>query len=132
MSELPPRDPLPPKIPVRLERYDAGEPPPSRRPLLHPQAGLLILTVDWLFFGPEFVTAEAAAIVTSPLAFLITSLGVYWVQRRKNHDARGAALLKAFVGGVVAAIPTSIAGTIVGTAVLMASGLSGRNQRGAR
>ena len=123
----PPR-PVPPQIPVRLQRYEEGSAPPRRKYWLHPASGLLVLTVDWLFFAPEAATAEMAAIVTSPLAFVITSTGVFWIQRRKNGDSFGSALLKAFFSGVVAAIPTSIGGTILGTLVLTMSGLSNWNK----
>ena len=127
MNQPPPAQP--PQIPVRLQRYDEGATPPRRRYWLHPTSGLLILGVDWLFFAPEAATAEFAAIVTSPLAFLITSIGVFWIQRRKNQDTLAAAALKAVLSGIVAGIPTSIGGTILGTAVLLLSGLSKWNQR---
>jgi hypothetical protein len=118
----------PPAIPVRLQRYEESTASPRRRFWLHPASGLLILAIDWLFFAPEAMTLEAAAIITSPLAFLFTGLGVFWIQRRKNGDSLGAAALKAFVGGFVAGIPTSIGGTILGTLVLILSGLSKWNQ----
>ena len=120
----------PPQIPVRLERYDADPPPPRRTKFwLHPASGLLILAVDWFFFAPEFMTAEIAAIITSPLAFIITTAGVFWIQRRRNGDSFGGALLKALLGGVLAGIPTPISGTIFGTLVLALSGLRSWNQR---
>jgi len=128
MSQSPP-PPAPPQIPVRLQRYDGATPPPRRQYWLHPASGLLILGVDWLFFAPEAATAASAAIITSPLAFLITSVGVFWIQRRKNKDRFIIAALKALFSGVVAGIPTSIAGTILGTLVLVVSGLSNWNQR---
>ena len=124
---------VPPQIPVRLQRYDNGETgsaPPRRKYWLHPTSGLLVLGVDWILFAPEAATAEVAAILTCPLAFLIVSIGVFWIQRRKNGDSFGAAALKAFLAGVVASIPTSIGGTILGTLVLAASGLSNWNRPG--
>jgi hypothetical protein len=120
---------LPPPMPVRLERYEDGRMPPRRKLWLHPASGLLVLAVDWLFFAPEAATMEIAALITSPLAFLITATGVFWIQRRKNGDSVGSAMLKALLGGFVAGIPTSIAGTIFGTLVLTLSGLSNWNQR---
>jgi hypothetical protein len=121
---------VPPQIPVRLERYHDAPPSPRRKFWLHPMSGLLILGVDWLFFAPEAATAELAAIITSPLAFIIVSVGVFWIQRRRNGDSFVNAALKALLGGFVAAIPTSIGGTILGTLVLVTSGLSSWNQRG--
>jgi hypothetical protein len=120
---------MPPQIPVRLQRYEETASPPRRKFWLHPASGLLVLGVDWLFFAPEAVTFASAAIITSPLAFLITTAGVFWIQRQKNGDSIGSAALKALLGGIVAAIPTSIAGTIFGTLVLTLSGLSNWNQR---
>lgn len=117
--------PVPPQIPVRLERYEHEAPPQQpKRFWLHPMSGMLILGVDWLFFAPEAATAELAVIVTAPLAFLITTAGVYLIQRRRNGDSRPVALGKAIVSGIVAGIPTSIGGTILGTTVLALSGLS--------
>jgi hypothetical protein len=129
MNRQEPSPSAPPPIPVRLQRYEETATPPRRKFWLHPASGLLILAVDWFFFAPEFFTAEAAAIITSPLAFLITGLGVFWIQRRKNGDSFASAALKGFLGGVVAGIPTSIGGTILGTLVLVLSGLSNWNQR---
>lgn len=114
---------------MRLERYNEAPPPPRRKFWLHPTSGLLILGVDWLFFAPEAATAELAAIITSPLAFLITSVCVFWIQRRKNGDTFGAAALKALLSGIVAGIPTCIGGTILGTVVLLLSGQSRLNRR---
>ena len=120
---------MPPQIPVRLQRYEHPSDTPRRKFWLHPASGLLVLGVDWLFFAPEAATFELAAIVTSPLAFLITATGVFWIQRSKSNDSIGKAALKALLGGFIAGIPTSIAGTIFGTLVLMMSGLSNWNQR---
>jgi hypothetical protein len=118
----------PPPIPVRLQRYEETSAPRRRKFWLHPTSGLLILAVDWFFFAPEAMTLEAAAILTSPLAFLITAAGVFWIQRKKNGDSFASAALKALLAGVVAGIPTSIGGTILGTLVLVLSGLSNWNQ----
>ena len=125
---------MPPQIPVRLQRYEHESNAhtsavPRRKFWLHPASGLLVLGVDWLFFAPEAATFEAAAIITSPLAFIITAIGVFWSQRSKSDDSVGKAALKALLGGFSAGIPTSIAGTIFGTVVLMMSGLSHWNQR---
>ena len=120
---------VPPAIPVRLRPYHEAPPRPERRYWLHPASGLLILAVDWLFFAPEAATFAAAAIITAPLAFLVTGAGVFWIQRKKNGDLFASALAKALLGGIVAGIPTSIGGTILGTFVLVLSGLSKWNQR---
>ena len=137
MNSEPVANASPPPIPVKLQRY--GEPPfpavpaaPRPKYWLHPASGLLILGVDWLFFAPEAMTGEVAVIITSPLAFVVVSAGVFLIQRKRNQDSFGGALLKALLGGTVAAIPTSIGGTILGTLVLVLSGLSSWNRRGAK
>ena len=130
MNANPEPSAVPPQIPVRLQRYEEAPPRPARKFWLHPAAGALILAVDWFFFAPEAMTAEALAIITSPLAFFVTAAGVFWIQRQKNGDPVGTALAKAIFGGIVAGIPTSIAGTLVGTLVLVLSGMSNWNQRG--
>lgn len=120
-------------MPVRLERYEHDGPRADgnsrAKYWLHPMSGLLILGVDWLFFGPEAMSGAVASVVTVPLAFVITLAGVFVVQRKRNFDSFGTALLKALFGGIVAGIPTSIAGTIVGTLVLVLSGLSRGNRK---
>ena len=113
---------------MRLQRYEETSAPRRRKFWLHPTSGLLILAVDWFFFAPEAMTLEAAAILTSPLAFLVTTIGVFWIQRKKNGDSFASAALKALLGGIVAGIPTSIGGTILGTLVLVLSGLANWNQ----
>ena len=118
----------PPAIPVRPRPYHDAPPRPERRFWLHPASGLLILAVDWLFFAPEAATFELAVIVTAPLAFLVTAAGVFWIQRSRNGDSFMSAALKALLGGIVAGIPTSIGGTILGTSVLFLSGLSRWNR----
>lgn len=124
-ENLPPA--LPPQIPVRLQRLEES---PAPRPFwLHPASGALILAVDWLFFAPEALTAGIADIITCPLAFLITTAGVFWIQRKRNGDSFGAALAKAIFGGIMAGLPTPIGGTLLGTVVLVLSGKAGWNQR---
>jgi hypothetical protein len=123
----------PPPVPVKLQRYE--EPPcaippaaPRKKFWLHPASGLLILGMDWLLFAPEAATG-LGVLVTVPLAFVTVTAGVFLIQRKRNHDSFGGAVLKALLGGVVAAIPTSIGGTILGTLILVLSGLSSWNQR---
>jgi len=118
-----------PQLPARLPRYEDASVPPPRKFWLHPASGLLILAVDWMFFAPEAMTFEAAALVTCPLAFLVTTAGVFWIQRKRNGDTFGAAAAKALLGGLAAGIPTSIGGTVLGTLVLVLSGLSRWDQR---
>ena len=103
--------------------------PASRHPSwLHPASGALILGVDWLFFGAEVVSLETAGVFGSLAAFATTTLGVFWIQRAKRRDSRAAAAAKALFAGVVAGIPTSIGGTVLGTLVLVLAGLKRWNR----
>lgn len=126
-ENLPPA--VPPQIPVRLQRMEGLSAPAPRHYWLHPASGALILAVDWLFFAPEALTAGIADIITCPLAFLITTAGVFWIQRKRNGDSFGAALAKAIFGGIMAGLPTPIGGTLLGTLVLVLSGKAGWSQR---
>lgn len=102
---------------------------PRRGTILHPATGLLILGVDWAFFGSDLLSLGLTTVVSSLAAFAIAAGGTWWVQRKRANDSRIRAALKALFAGVVAGIPTSIAGTVVGTAVIALSGL-GRRGRG--
>lgn len=96
------------------------------RTVLHPATGALILAVDWIFFGTDLLSLGATVVVSSLAAFAIAGAGTYWIQRARAGDSRVRALIKALFGGVVAGMPTSLAGTVVGTAVLALAGLQRR------
>lgn len=95
-----------------------------KRPFLHPLSGALILAVDNLFFGANAILGGVATPVISALAFLITSAGVYWLQKNKSDETRQKSLLKSFFSGMIAGVPTSIGGTVLGTLVILFSGQS--------
>jgi hypothetical protein len=101
-----------------------------RRSWLRPASAALILGVDWLFFGAEFITLGGGILFASAAAFAITTGGVFWIQRSRKCDSRGSAGAKALFAGIVAGIPTSIGGTILGTLVLVLAGISRRPYRG--
>jgi hypothetical protein len=115
----------PPAIPVRLERYEDA--PRPRKAWLHPTSALTILAIDWILFAEEVITFELALPLTCLLGFVSTFVAVYWIQRNKNQDSRGAAFGKALFGGFIAGLPTSIGGTVLATGVLMLAGLRGRS-----
>ena len=96
---------------------------PVRQTPLHPASGALILLVDWLFFGADVASLGGLVLLTSLGAFTITALGVFWIQRTRARDSVARAALKALFGGIVAGIPTSLGGTVVGTVVLAMAGL---------
>jgi hypothetical protein len=96
---------------------------PAQKPLLQPASALLMLAVDWLAFGGEFFTLGASVLVTSIAAFAITTLGVFFVQRKRAGDRVMLAAIKAVLLGMIAGVPTSLGGTAVGAIVLAAAGL---------
>lgn len=93
-----------------------------KKTFLHPLSGALILAVDNLFFGANAILGGVATPVISALAFLMTSIGVYWLQKNKLNETRQKSLLKALFSGMIAGIPTSIGGTVLGTLVILFSG----------
>ena len=97
--------------------------------LFHPYSGTLIIAMDWVFFGVEAGTLGLSIPVMSLLAFATTLLGVFSIQMRLAKDNLGIALAKGILGGLVAGIPTPIAGTFIGALILALSGLSKKNSK---
>jgi len=92
--------------------------------LFHPYSGVLIIAMDWAFFGVDAGTLGLSIPVMSLLAFATTLLGVFTIQIRIAKDNWAIALAKGTLGGFVAGIPTPIAGTFIGALILALSGLS--------
>jgi len=134
--ELAPRSGVPPKLntirTVTGPHRDSGAPfelvsdEPRRAPsfLLHPMSGLLIILVDTAFFGLDAITLGLSLPVSCVMAFLMVTTGVFLCQRHLSGDRPGPAIAKAFLGGVLAGVPTPITGTLFGTLVILSSGLS--------
>lgn len=99
----------------------AGPPPTPSRPLVHPVAAVLLIVVDALWTIPDMDVF--AWIVTIPLCFLAVAAPAFFIQRSVAKDPTWRALLKAAVLGILAAIPTPIMGTAVGTILLTVAGL---------
>lgn len=89
----------------------------------HPASGVVILSVDILAFGPEFLSGFLDVPIMCVLAFLATFPLVFLIQVKWSKNTLGAAFGKAFLGAFLAGLPFSIAGTILGAAVLALSGL---------
>lgn len=100
--------------------------PSSKRKfyLFHPFSGALIIALDILFFGVESATLGLSIPVMSLLAFATTLLGVFTIQMKLAKDNWAIALAKGILGGLVAGIPTPIAGTFIGALIMALSGLS--------
>lgn len=92
------------------------------RTFFHPLSGLVILGVDWLAFGIELPTQLLLEPIVSVLAFAITFWAVSKIQERDGDTPRWAGF-KALLGALAAGVPLPIAGTVVGTAILVLSGL---------
>ena len=112
---------------------DACEPPPQTmgqpvpfaklRTFYHPASGVAILGIDLLAFGPELLSGFLDTPIMCVLAFLATFPLVYLIQWRWSRDTMASAFGKAFLGAFLAGLPFSIAGTMLGAAVLVLSGL---------
>ncbi|HRK75306.1 MAG TPA: hypothetical protein PLL64_13575 [Rhodothermales bacterium] len=97
---------------------------PRKRNYLSPLSGGLILFLDNLLFGSEFFSLGLNLPLSMAIGFLGAGLGVYYIQRKKEGDAGKTSLLKALMAGAVTGFPTSISGSIVGTGIMLLSGLS--------
>jgi len=84
--------------------------------MVHPWAALLLVGVDnlWALTG----WAAFMWVITIPLSFLTVFVPTYLIQKRWRKDSTRKALAVATFTGAVAAIPTPITGTVVGTLVL--------------
>lgn len=100
------------------------EPKSGRWLKLHPLSGLAILLLDNLFFGIKIMTAGLGMPITATLAFWTTLLAVWLVQRHVARDHRRMSFGKALGAGVIAGLPFSIAGTMIGSWVILSAGLS--------
>ena len=94
-----------------------------------PATGLWILGLDWLLFPKEAVTLGLATPATSIVGFLAGSIGAYHLQRRYALNTPAAALLKAFLAGILVGVPFPLAGTLAGGWILATSGLGDWKRR---
>jgi len=109
---------------------DAPLPPPSDkvpfaglRTFYHPASGVVILGIDVLVFGPEMLSGFLDVPIMCALAFLATFPLVYLIQWKWAKNTMAASFGKAFLGAFLAGLPFSIAGTMLGAAVIALSGL---------
>ncbi len=117
-----PVDVLPP-VPSDAEMAANRPPLANVKTFYHPASGVIILGVDLLLFGPEFLSGFLALPLMCALGFLITLPLVFMVQMRWSGDNRATAFGKAFLGAFMAGLPFSIAGTLYGAAIIALSGL---------
>lgn len=81
---------------------------------LHTFSGVLLITVDNAFFGANALSIGLSTPLTCLVAFLSTGIGVFLVQKYLSEDDTGPALAKGVALGILAGVPTSIAGTVGG------------------
>ena len=105
-------------------------PPPSEkipfaglRTFYHPASGVVILGIDVLVFGPEMLSGFLDIPIMCALAFLATFPLVFLIQWKWAKNTMAASFAKAFLGAFLAGLPFSIAGTVLGAAVIALSGL---------
>ncbi|OGV45573.1 MAG: hypothetical protein A2017_12220 [Lentisphaerae bacterium GWF2_44_16] len=117
-TEMPPV-PQPPELPKASRIDEEGL---KRSLILHPFSGILILFLDYSFFGLEL------PVITIPLAILLSFIlcfaGVFLIQRYIDEESTGKSVAKAFFSAVITAIPTPVFGTIFGSIILAVSGLN--------
>src|SRR5271156_1276385 len=89
----------------------------------HPASGVVILGLDWLAFGTDFLTGFLALPEMCVLAFLVSFALVLAIQLKWSKDALPAALGKSFLGAFLVGLPFPITGTLLGAAILALSGL---------
>lgn len=114
-----PLAPLPPELPKASRIDEEGL---KKSLILHPFSGILILFLDYSFFGLEL------PVITIPLAialsFVLCFTGVFLIQRYIDEESTGKSMAKAFFSAVITAIPTPVFGTIFGSIILAVSGLN--------
>jgi hypothetical protein len=120
LPPLPKDAPLPPPPPAA---NDSSVPFANLRTFYHPASGVVILGLDWLAFGTDFLTGFLALPAICVLSFLVSFALVLAVQLKWTKDTIPNALGKAFLGAFLVGLPFPITGTFLGAAILILSGL---------
>ena len=96
--------------------------------LIHPLSAALLIAVDSLWTIADW--AVLAWLVTIPLSFLAVFLPSLLIQKHFRKDSLGKSAAVAAFLGVLAAIPTPITGTMVGTLALALAGFRTLRSKG--
>ena len=100
----------------------------TNKTVIHPFSALLLVLIDSLWTVSDWVAL--LWLFTVPLSFIATAIPTFLIQSKIHQDPPSkAALIAAFLG-VLAALPTPIAGTLAGSAVLGWAGLKRLKFRG--
>ena len=95
---------------------------PKRGHLL-PLTGIWILTLDWLLFSSNLMTAGLATPLVVSIGFVLGASGTLVFQKWFAGDSLWKAALKALAAGIVVGTPWPLTGTLVGGWILLASGI---------
>jgi hypothetical protein len=96
--------------------------------LIHPLSAALLIAVDSLWTIADW--AVLAWLVTIPLSFLAVFLPSLLIQKHFRKESLGKSAAVAAFLGVLAAIPTPITGTMVGTLALALAGFRSLRSKG--
>jgi hypothetical protein len=123
-----PVDVLPPVpsegyAPTTRETGQASAPFEGLNTFYHPASGVVILALDWLLFGTDFLTGFLALPAMCVVGFLVTFPIVLAIQQKWSKDKLPNALGKAFLGAFMVGLPFPVTGTLLGAAILALSGL---------
>ncbi len=102
---------------------DSAQAGPTSKSFFHPGSGLAIIGIDVAAFGINVPTGFLLTFLVALGAFVSTFVVVFGIQKQQAGDTTGWAALKALIGATAAGIPMPIAGTVLGAAILMLSGL---------
>ena len=110
-----------------LRNMTKGEPKnwlvdPKRGHLL-PLTGIWILTLDWLLFSSNLMSAGLATPLVVSIGFVLGASGTLVFQKWFAGDSLWNAALKALAAGIVVGTPWPLTGTLVGGWILLASGI---------
>jgi len=119
LPPIPKSAPLPP-VPNDAERRAPFE---GLNTFYHPASGVVVLGLDWFFFGTDLLTEFLALPLMCVISFLVTFPLVMAIQRKWSKNTLPVSMGKAFIGAFMVALPFPITGTLLGAAILALSGL---------
>lgn len=122
-TDTPKKDPKvdaePPAVSDKSENLAA-----KGRRLFHAGSGAAILGIDWLLFSGNIAMGGMATLPTMAVGFALGGLSTGLIQHFVAGDSVAKSTLKALAAGLLVGIPTPVAGTALGGAILALSGLS--------
>jgi hypothetical protein len=89
---------------------------------IHPLAALVTVVLDNVFGAIEIIT-PIFIVLTSLAIFALGSVTTLFIQRYMARDSWGVAIAKGLAMGVIAGVPFSVTGTVLGVPLLVWAGL---------